>query len=64
MDAKVGDAIVVDGIRTGTQPRTGKVLEVITGGGAVHYRVRWNDGHEAVFFPGANAHVARPRKRS
>jgi hypothetical protein len=59
MDAKVGDEIVVDGLRTGDPPREGEILEILERGGVVHYRVRWDDGHETVFYPGSNAHVVR-----
>jgi uncharacterized protein DUF1918 len=57
MDARVGDEIVVDGQHTGDSPRRGEVLEVLQQGGIVHYRVRWDDGHESVFFPSSDARV-------
>ncbi len=44
-------------------PKTGEVLEVLNTGGAVHYRVRWDDGHEALFYPGSDAHSVHPGKR-
>jgi hypothetical protein len=25
----------------------------------VHYRVRWDDGHESLYFPGSDAHLER-----
>jgi len=33
-------------------------------GGVRHYRVRWDDGHEGLFYPGADAHSVHPGKRS
>ncbi len=57
MDARVGDEIVVDSPHTGASPRRGEVLEVLRRGDVVHYRVRWSDGHESVFFPRSDAHV-------
>jgi hypothetical protein len=33
------------------------VLEVLVTGGAEHYRVRWDDGHESLLFPGPDAHI-------
>ena len=57
MDANVGDEIVVDAPHTGESARRGEVLEVLQRGGVVHYRVRWDDGHESVFFPSSDAHV-------
>jgi hypothetical protein len=59
MDAKVGDEIVIDGLHTGDPQREGEILEILERGGVVHYRVRWDDGHESVFFPGSDAHVIR-----
>jgi hypothetical protein len=59
MDAKVGDEIVIDGTHTGDPQREGEILEILERGGVVHYRVRWDDGHESVFFPGSDAHVIR-----
>ena len=57
MDAKPGDEIVVDAVNLGDPRREGEILEVTTRGGVVHYRVRWDDGHESVFFPGSTTHV-------
>jgi hypothetical protein len=62
MHAKIGDEILVDALHTGGVPRRGEVLEVLDEGGTVHYRVRWEDGHESLYFPGSDAHVT-PGKR-
>jgi hypothetical protein len=63
MEAKVGDEIVVDTPHTGDVPRRGRILEVRREGGVEHYRVRWSDGHESVYFPGSDAHVVRAPAR-
>ncbi|MCZ7536817.1 MAG: DUF1918 domain-containing protein [Acidimicrobiia bacterium] len=57
MHASAGDEIVVDGPHLGDPRRSGEVLEVLDEGGAVHYRIRWDDGHESIFFP----RLRRPR---
>jgi hypothetical protein len=58
-----GDVVVVDS-RDGDDPRrTGRVLEVLTTGGVVHYRVRWDDGSDCILFPGPDARVV-PRRRN
>lgn len=57
MQAKVGDEIVVDSLHTGDLPRKGEILEILDSGGVVHYRVRWDDGHETLFYPSSDAHV-------
>jgi len=65
MEAKVGDRIVVESERVGLPTRVGKVLEVLSPGPAVHYRVRWADDHETVFFSHAgNASVIAKRSRA
>lgn len=58
MHAEVGDTIIVEGQQVDHPRRRGEVLEVIRRGGEEHYRVRWDDGHESLFFPGPDAHVA------
>ena len=55
--ARVGDQIVVDSDHLGHPPRTGEVLgEADT----QHYRVRWDDGHVSIFFPGSSSHIVHP----
>jgi len=61
MDAKVGDEIVVDAVHTGEPKREGEILEIIDGDGVLHYRVRWDDGHESLFYPGSTTHVVKLR---
>ncbi|MGB8858135.1 MAG: DUF1918 domain-containing protein [Ilumatobacteraceae bacterium] len=55
--AQVGDEIVVDNMTLGHAQRKGEVLEVLGDGDAVHYRMRWDDGHESLFFPASTSHV-------
>lgn len=55
--AVVGDEILVDSMQIGHQPRAGEVLEVIGDGDEQHYLVRWDDGHETIYFPGSDAHA-------
>jgi hypothetical protein len=55
--AAVGDQLVVDSTEVGVPPRTGTILEILGEPGSEHYRVRWSDGHESVFFPGSSAHA-------
>ena len=55
--AEVGELIEVHGHRQGEAPRTGEILEVLGTEDHVHYRVRWEDGHESLFYPGSDATV-------
>ena len=56
----VGDEIVITGHAVGDAPRTAVVLEVIGEPGHERFRVRWEDGHESVYFPGEDAVVRHP----
>ncbi|HEY6749362.1 MAG TPA: DUF1918 domain-containing protein [Mycobacteriales bacterium] len=56
MRAAVGDKIVVETESVGRTRRRGEVLEVLLTGGE-HYRVRWDDGHESLMFPGPDARI-------
>ena len=61
-DVKVGDEIVVDGRHMDDLPRKGEVLEVLTSGGVIHYRVLWDDGTDCIFFPASDAHFVHTGK--
>ena len=50
-----GDWIRVQFIGGGV-PRKGQILEVLGAGGHEHYRVRWTDDHESIFFPADGTH--------
>jgi hypothetical protein len=62
MKGTAGDEIIVDAHHVGDLPRTGEILAVLETGGVTHYRVRWDDGTDCIFFPSSNArfvnHVA------
>jgi hypothetical protein len=60
MEARVGEEIVIDSVKLGGQRRTGQILEVRGAKGREHYRVRWDDGRETIYFPGPDAHVKHP----
>jgi rRNA processing protein Gar1 len=54
---KAGDVVVVEGHRVGDAKRIGEIVEVLGVVGHEHYRVRWDDGHESVFYPSSDAHI-------
>ena len=57
MEAHVGDRIVVHSTHQGEPDRTGEILGCTEPGGGPPYRVRWEDGHEGVFYPAGTATV-------
>lgn len=62
-----GDVLVVHGHTVGACGRTGVILEVLGAPEHVHYRVRWDEEHESLYWPGSDATIrpgsrrARPR---
>ncbi len=57
--AMPGDLIVVEGHHVGEGRRIGEVLEVLGRAGHEHYRVRWDDERETVFYPSSDAAIKR-----
>jgi len=53
----MGDRIIVEGSKVGQGRRAGEIVEVIDAPGPRHFRVRWSDGHESIFFPSSDARV-------
>jgi hypothetical protein len=63
--ARPGDILDMTGHKVGEPARQGKILEVIGAPASVHYRVRWEDGHETIVYPGSDTRVrpgATPRR--
>jgi len=59
--ARPGDEIVITGHSVGDSPRTAVIEEVLGEPGHERFRVRWEDGHESIYFPGEDAVLRRPR---
>ena len=58
MHAKTGDRIVVESTHVGQPRREGEIVDVMPGEGEnEHYRVRWEDGHESIYFPSSDCRV-------
>ena len=62
IEGKVGDRIEVHG-RQGAPSRHGMITEVLGLAEHEHYRVRWDEEHESLFFPdsGEGVHVVHPK---
>jgi hypothetical protein len=56
-----GDIVLVHGHRVGETARKGEILEVL--GEPEHYRVRWEDGRESVFYPSSDTTVQPGTRR-
>jgi hypothetical protein len=61
--AQPGDEILIAGHSVGSATRTAVILEVLGDPGRERFRVRWEDDHESIFFPGEDAVLRRPVKR-
>ena len=61
MQVKNGDRIAIESEHVGDGSREGRVLDVIGSGDGVHYRVKWDDGHESVVFPTAGSITIIPK---
>jgi uncharacterized protein DUF1918 len=66
VQGRAGDRVILESERAGQSAREGEILEVLGAGEAVHYHVRWGDGHESTFFPSGGSMTiihkqARPR---
>ena len=61
--AQVGDEILITGHSVGDNQRTAEILEVLGEAGHERFRVRWEDGHESIFFPADDATIRRPRRK-
>jgi Domain of unknown function (DUF1918) len=61
--ARAGDKISVAGHAVGVPGKIGEILEVVGEAGHERFRVRWDDGHESIFFPGDDAVIERSSSR-
>jgi len=59
--ARPGDWIEADTPGGGPAHR-GMIVEVLGHDGHEHYRVRWDEQHESIFYPADGARVIRTRK--
>jgi hypothetical protein len=62
VQAAVGDLLVVTSHHIGEAERLAEIVEVLGEPSHPRFRVRWEDGHETIIYPGSDATV-RPRRR-
>lgn len=61
--AEVGDLIVITGHRVGEAEQVAEILAVLGEPPHEHYRVRWGDDHESVYYPGSDATIRHATHR-
>ncbi|AVZ72033.1 DUF1918 domain-containing protein [Streptomyces lunaelactis] len=62
MQANVGDTLLVHGRTVGQHDKVAEVVEVLGPQGTPPYRVRFQDGHEALMSPGPDTVVQHPEQ--
>jgi hypothetical protein len=62
MQATVGDQLLVHGRIVGQHDKVAEVIEVLGQQGNPPYRVRFEDGHEALMSPGPDCEVKHQHK--
>ena len=60
---QAGDVVEISPHKVGTPARTGEVVAVLGTPGSEHFRIRWEDGHESVLYPGSDALIHRPSRK-
>ena len=63
-DTMVGDIIEITGHAVGDAPHKAEVVEVLGKPGHAHFRVRWEDGRESIYFPGGDSRIHRPDRKA
>jgi hypothetical protein len=58
-----GDLVVIEGHRVGQGQLIGEILEVLGEPGHERYRIRWESGHETVFYPSNDAIIEHAQRR-
>jgi hypothetical protein len=57
-EARQGDWVEADASR-GASAHRGMILEVLGSPGHEHFRVRWDEAHESIFYPADGVRVYR-----
>jgi hypothetical protein len=60
--AEAGDVVAIHGHHLGEPERLGEILEVLGVSDHVHFRVRWDDDRESIFYPSNDASVRVHRR--
>ena len=63
MYAKVGDEVVIRGRHVADDDRQGTIIEIHGADGTPPFVIRWQDGHESLFFPSSDTRIERSPAR-
>ncbi|GAA2331294.1 DUF1918 domain-containing protein [Saccharopolyspora halophila] len=63
MRATVGDRLHVHSRHIDEAEKFGEIVEVLGADGEPPYKVRYNDGHEGLVFPGSDCVIEPPAPR-
>jgi hypothetical protein len=63
-EVRPGDVLAITGHRVGEIERTGEILEVLGTSERRHFLIRWDDGHESIYYPGNDASILRSGRKS
>ncbi|MBO0771368.1 MAG: DUF1918 domain-containing protein [Actinobacteria bacterium] len=64
MQAAVGDVLRIHGAKVDDPDKTGEIMEIKGKSGEPPYLVRFSDGHTGLVFPGPDAIVEHPPKKT
>lgn len=60
--ARIGDIVEVTGHKVGEARRSGEILELLGEPSHPHFRVRWADETESIFYPSSDATIRLPHR--
>ena len=63
MYASIGDQVRIMGRNVGLREHVGEIIEVRGAQGEPPYRVRFDDGHESLIFPGPDCLIESRRSQ-
>jgi hypothetical protein len=64
LQAAVGDVLRIHGAKVDDPDKTGEIMEIKGKSGEPPYLVRFSDGHTGLVFPGPDAIVERPPRKT
>jgi Domain of unknown function (DUF1918) len=57
---QAGDWVVIESRSTNDHGKRGLILEILGESGHEHFRVRWDEEHESLYYPSGGFHIEPP----